>query len=348
MKRSKGLLYQANFAKLGSSNHRGLFVLRNHHARKFLLAIDLSSINKHKAVFDDIYAMSDPRTYFSVLGALDYMIPDVAEAAIRQILAARAEAYGDDINVLDIGCSYGINAALQRLPVNFASLRQRYARREIMAVDPEEMIRLDRMFYASWPEMSSVRFTGLDRSRDAIRYADAVGLHATGVAADLEKDRLSQRDKEIVAACNVFLSTGAIGYVTDRTYRHLLDAAARPPWVISFVLRMFPFDAFIETFKGFGMVTEKLANATFVQRRFRDEEEFKGCLQTLANRGISTRGLEEEGLLHAELFLSRPKSDARAKPLNEIVTISSGRFNTLGARYVKVEQDGDLKIGMEA
>jgi hypothetical protein len=312
------------------------------------LAVDFEKINQHKAIFDDIYSMSDPRTYFSVLGALDYMIPDVAEAAVRQILAARAEAYGNEINVLDVGCSYGINAAVQRFPVNFASLRQRYARREVMEVEPEEMIRLDRMFYASWPETSAVRFTGFDCSIDAIRYAEAVGLHTAGIAADLENNRLSQSDARIIAPSNVFLATGAIGYVTDRTYRQLLDAAAQTPWVISFVLRMFPYDDFIKTFSGFGMVTEKLANATFVQRRFRDEEEFKGCLQSLANRGISTRGLEEEGLLHAELFLSRPKSDAIAKPLNEIVTISSGRSSSFGARYVKIEQDGGVKIAMEA
>ena len=38
--------------------------------------------------------MADPRAYFSVLGALDYMIPDVAEPVVRQILTAKAEVEG--------------------------------------------------------------------------------------------------------------------------------------------------------------------------------------------------------------------------------------------------------------
>ena len=65
--------------------------------------IKISNINEGKAVFDDIYSSEDPRAYFSVLGALDYMIPDVAEPIIRQILAARAEMYGAAPTVLDVG-----------------------------------------------------------------------------------------------------------------------------------------------------------------------------------------------------------------------------------------------------
>ena len=110
----------------------------------------LSRINENKAVFDDIYAEPDPRSYFSVLGALDYMIPDVAAPVIGQLLHARAHYRGEENAVLDIGCSYGINAAIHRFPVSFASLRQRYARREMMALDAKEMIRLDRHF-AGWP-----------------------------------------------------------------------------------------------------------------------------------------------------------------------------------------------------
>ena len=41
------------------------------------------AINSSKANFDEIYAMEDPRDYFSVLGDLDYMIPDVVALIIR-------------------------------------------------------------------------------------------------------------------------------------------------------------------------------------------------------------------------------------------------------------------------
>jgi hypothetical protein len=312
------------------------------------LSIEIAQINRNKAVFDDIYSMSDPRAYFSVLGALDYMIPDVAETAIRQILSAKAALHGGETNVLDIGCSYGINAAVHRFPVNFASLLQRYARREMMEVPSAEMVRLDRRFYASWPDVGLANFIGLDVSEPAIRYANDVGLHIGGIATNLETGELSKQDAGIVAAANVLLSTGSVGYVTDRTYRKLLDAIPGEPWVISFVLRMFPYDGFIDAFAERGMVTEKLAGTTFVQRRFRDPEEFERSLAALAKRGIDPHGVEADGLFQAELFLSRPEADARAMSLEEIVTISCGRFGSFGARYVRVAQQDGLRTAMEA
>ena len=308
----------------------------------------LARINQNKAVFDDIYTQSDPRSYFSVLGALDYMIPDVAEPVIRQLLDARAHHYGHSNTVLDIGCSYGINAAIHRFPVNFANLRQRYARREIMELDDDEMIRLDRNFYASWPDIGLGQFIGVDISETAIRYANAVGLHANGIAVDLENEKLSARNAAIVKPANVLLSTGAIGYVTDRTYQQLLDAVETTPWIISFVLRMFPYDDFVDAFDERGMVTEKLAGSTFVQRRFRDEQEFERSLHTLRCRGIDTSGFEADGLFQAELFVTRPKSDAEAMPLTDIVTVTSGRFSNFGARYDEVGQRNDIRVAIGA
>lgn len=308
----------------------------------------LENINRNKAVFDDIYTMNDPRSYFSVLGSLDYMIPDVAEPVIRQLLDARSRHYGDSNTILDIGCSYGINAAIHRFPVNFASLHQRYARREMMQLDAEEMIRLDRNFYESWPDVGMGRFIGLDISGPAIRYANAVGLHANGVVADLESHPLSASDAAIIAPANILLSTGAVGYVTDQTYGKILGTVKTPPWIISFVLRMFPYDGFIAAFAERGMVTEKLAGSTFVQRRFRNEEEFERSLAALRARDIDTSGFEADGLFQAELFVSRPEADARAMPLDDIVTVTSGRFGSLGSRYVEVGQDDEARIAMEA
>ncbi|MDP2765462.1 MAG: class I SAM-dependent methyltransferase [Brevundimonas sp.] len=303
--------------------------------------MDISNINKDKAVFDDIYVADDPRSYFSVLGSLDYMIPDVAEPVIRQILAARATASGHGPTVLDVGSSYGINAAIHRFPVNFSSLRQRYARREMVEVAPDEMARLDRHFYASWPEIGVGRFIGLDVSEPAIRYANRAGLHIDGVVANLETEALSARDAAVLAPVDVLLSTGSIGYVTARTYDRLLDAVTEAPWIISFVLRMFPYDGFIESFARRGMVTERLRGATFVQRRFRDEAEFEKCLASLEAQGIDPAGIESEGLFQAELFLSRPEADALAAPLDDIVSVTSGGFNAFGPRYLQVgSEDG--------
>lgn len=268
------------------------------------------------------------------------MIPDVAEPVIRQILAAKTALHGTAPTVLDVGCSYGINAATHRFPLNFATLKKRYARREMMQIDARELARLDRHFYASWPDVGHGSFIGLDVSEPAIRYANEAGLHAAGVAANLEADELSPSDAALIAPADVLLSTGAIGYVTGRTYGKLLDALTGTPWVISFVLRMFPYQEFIDLFTERGLVTERLTGATFVQRRFRDETEFELSLAALRAQGIDPEGIESEGLFQAELFLSRPKADVEAAPLDEIVTVSSGRFNQINSRFVQIEDEG--------
>ncbi|WLA81661.1 hypothetical protein [Bradyrhizobium elkanii] len=306
-----------------------------------------SRINQSKAVFDDIYALDDPRAYFSVLGDLDYMIPDVAEPVVRQILAAKVSETGVKPTVLDVGCSYGINAAVHRFPLTFGGLRHRYARREMRAIGSETLVRLDRNFYAAWPDVGLARFIGLDVSAPAIRYATGVGLLEQGIVADLETEALSADSADLIRSADVIMSTGCIGYVTEKTFSKILDATEKRPWIISFVLRMFPFDSLAATFEKRGLVTERLTGATFIQRRFRDAEEFESCLASLAALGVDATGLESEGLFHADLMLSRPEADARAAPLKDIVTVASGRGRPIGPRYVHIEGDDGLQVALE-
>lgn len=311
------------------------------------MGMSFAAINSSKANFDEIYTREDPRAYFSVLGSLDYMIPDLAEPVVRQLLTARGQRYGGEQIVLDVGCSYGINAAVHRFPLSFATLRNRYARHEMMALSPEELARLDRHFYAGWPDIGLARFIGLDISEPAIRYARGVGLIDRGVIANLETSRLNEDDAQALSSANVILSTGCVGYVTEKTYEQVLRAIGKRPWVISFVLRMFPYDPLADCLSEFGLVTERLAGATFVQRRFRDLQEFQSSLEALAKRGVDPTGFETEGLFQADLYVSRPVEDVRAAPLDEVVTITSGRNRPVGTRYVQVETDNGLQIVLE-
>jgi hypothetical protein len=306
------------------------------------------TINSSKANFDDIYSMEDPRQYFSVLGALDYMIPDVAAPVVRQLLNARARMHpGRDSRVLDVGASYGINAALHRFPLTFTVLRRRYTRHEVAALSSKQLRCLDRNYYASWPDIGISRFVGLDVSAPAIEYAKRVGLIEHGIAANLEDSSLDPCDARALANVGVVLSTGSVGYVTEKTYESILDAMPTPaPWIISFVLRMFPYDSFAAAFAEHGLVTERLANAVFVQRRFRDLAEFECSLIQLGARGIDTSALESDGLLHAELYVSRPRSDVQTAPLESIVKICSGRNRPIGTRYVRVGS-GDSRVALE-
>src|SRR3546814_11502013 len=72
----------------------------------------------------------------------------------------------------------------------------------MMELEAEELIRLDRLFYSSWPEIGYGRFIGLDSAAPAICYANETGLHMNGVAANLESDPLSASDAAIIAPDN--------------------------------------------------------------------------------------------------------------------------------------------------
>ncbi len=305
------------------------------------------SINSSKANFDDIYVKDDPRAYFSVLGALDYMIPDVAAPLVRQIIAAYARRYSRKPRVLDVGSSYGINAAVHRFPVTFASLRRRYARHEMAALESDEVARLDRNYYASWPDKGLASFIGLDASEQAIRYARDVGLIEEGIVADLENEPLPSAAADIVDDVDIVLSTGAVGYVSDKTFRSILEASSRPLWIVSFVLRMFPYDRLHALFDDHDLVTEHLDSALFAQRRFKDIAEFEHCLSQLASRGLDSQGFESRGLLQADLYVTRPAVDVRHARLDEIVRISVGRNRPTGPRYVHVPTLDGQAVALE-
>ena len=157
----------------------------------------------------------------------------------------------------------------------------------------------------------------------------------SGVAANLENDEPSAEERAALEDVDIIVSTGCVGYVTDKTFNRLLAMREKgdAPWVVSFVLRMFPYDAIEAELAQHGLVTEKLGGVTFVQRRFHSESELEATLKAVQSRGIDTHGKETDGLFHAELFVSRPETEVRDNPLSEIVSVTSGENRRYGRRY---------------
>jgi hypothetical protein len=137
---------------------------------------------------------------------------------------------------------------------------------------------------------------------------------------------------------DVIITTGCVGYTTERTFEAILRERgdAPPPWVVAFVLRMFPYDAIAAELGRFGLVTEKLDGVTFVQRRFHSESECANTLEALRTRGIDPAGKESDGLFHAELFVSRPADAVRRVPLSDLVSVTRGASGSYGRRYRRV------------
>ncbi len=295
----------------------------------------MPSPNHTKANFDSIYDAPDPREYFRQLSGLDYIIPDLAKEIFRRLVRQREYELGRPVKVLDIGCSYGINAALVRYPIDIQRLIDRYGHPAMLRLDTMEVAALDAHYFRSWPRQSAAEFVGLDRSSAAVTYAQSVGLLDGGLSSNFEKATPTNEEARLLEGTDIIISTGVVGYVTERTFRRILDCQ-RPgsrPLVASFVLRMFPYEAIASELSHFGLATEKLEGVTFVQRRFNSIDELKATSAHLQRLGIDTRGKEADGLLHAELYVSRPTEEVQETSLADLVSVTSGGSRKYGQRY---------------
>ncbi len=294
---------------------------------------DFGQINTGKANFDGIYTSPDPREYYRVLYGLDYIIPDLAKGIFGNTIAALEEKLDRPIRVLDVGCSYGNNAALIRFPLDIQRMAQRYGDMQAEGLSTAELIMLDRNYFRSWPR-HDIEIIGCDISAPALEYARKVGLIDAAIPGNFELSSIPEEAKELLKGVDLIISTGSIGYVTERTLGKMMEAIGEPaPWVASFVLRMFPYNPIEALLERSGLVTEKLQGVTFVQRRFESEGECQNVLQRLSELGIDPTQKEAEGLYHAEFYLSRPDADVDAFPLDSIATVTSGASRPASTRF---------------
>jgi SAM-dependent methyltransferase len=287
---------------------------------------EFSTVNAAKADFSSIYRRRDPRDYFNILGSLNYIIPEIASPVFLQLVEHLVERKGRPVTIVDVGCSYGVLSAVMRHGLGMEQLRDRYAAPSVRRLSSEAIAAFDARYFAGWPKRPDLRIVGLDASPEAIAYACRVGLIDEGLPLDLEAGRLDERARAIVAEADLIVSTGAVGYVTEKTFAQLLSAfePGSEPWVACFVLRAFDYGAISGALARRALTTERFEGATFIQRRFRDQDEFQSTLRLLVGAGVDPTGKEAEGLLHAELFVSRPEAAARLATLNEIISLSSG------------------------
>ncbi len=291
-----------------------------------------------KVSFDHIYVQPDPRAYFSTLRELDYRIPQLAKPYFMKLIQEYRKSQKILApNVLDIGCSYGINAALLKYDATMDELYERYCGRGARAQTRTALLTRDRELTCSRNRLGSVRFVGLDISRPALSYALLAGFIDGAVHADLEKREFTQRQRDQVAGTDLVISTGCLGYVSDKTILQVVNAnGERKPWMAHFVLRMFPFEPVAEGLAGLGYDTVRHERA-FKQRRFASPEEQSLVLDTLSAVGADPRGLEADGWLYAQLYISRPRGNEGRVVVDLATNQASPRSKPPRSR-IKIEQ----------
>lgn len=273
-----------------------------------------------KADFDSIYLAPDPRPYFRTLAEFDYQVPDHGARLFRAIGDhLRTSRDHPDVSVADLCCSYGINAALLRHDIVYDDLVAHYvdAAQDHWGVD--RLDDHDRDFYGPERTGLSTTIVGLDASAPAIDYATRLGLLDEGSAENLEDDAPSPELTATLGGIDLVTVTGGIGYITDRTMDRVLGSArTEKPWVAALCLRWVDFDPIAAAGASHGLVTERLDDATFPQRRFASVEEQRYVLDVLDSFDVDASGREAEGWHHTDLFVMRPEGET-AVPVTDLV-----------------------------
>ncbi|OLR93811.1 methyltransferase domain-containing protein [Actinokineospora bangkokensis] len=261
-----------------------------------------------KTSFDHIYTQPDPRSYFAALREVDYRIPDLAKPYFAKLVAEYRQTQDTPTpQVLDIGCSYGINAALLRADTTMDTLYDHYTDPARAGLDRAGLLAQDRALLHPGEGGEDIRVVGFDASAPALAYAREAGFLDDTVHADLETAEPTEAQAAALAGTDLVISTGCVGYVTEATLVRVARAqGGRLPWMAHFVLRMFPYDPIAEALAELGYETTAVPGA-FKQRRFASADEQTQVLDTIAAAGVDPTGLETEGWLYAELHLSHPR-----------------------------------------
>ena len=277
-----------------------------------------------KANFEELYGQPDPRAYYRELGALGYQVPEHGRCVFDDVVRALPV---ERPTIIDLCCSYGVNAALMKSHLQLDDLYDHYWADDLAQVPSDELAAIDREFFSHHRRDEVPVVFGVDSAGPAVAYAEQAGLLDVGFAENLEIDDPSL---DLIAAstgADLITVTGGVGYITERTFDRLVGEAERetPPWVASLCLRTVPYDPVAECLASHGLVTEQLEDVTFPQRQFADVGERDAALERLAALGIDPTGKESEGSYHVDVYVSRSAEQAEALPIADLLGRISSR-----------------------
>ncbi len=272
------------------------------------------TLNEAKANFDDAYTAPTPHAYIASMAENGYEIGEQARPYCVAAAELLREHNGDvwPVQMLDVGCSYGIGSALVKYGCSFDEMVAFFASRAPR--EYQSSCEAMRAWLNVGPPARDIRAVGLDSSEPAIRFAVDAGLLDGGFARDFERPDVAptEEDSAWFRSCNLLISTGAIGYITERTLdvvlRHL--GKGNPgdfgPFAVVTILRMFDVSPIETVFEKHGFTFGTVPGVRLPQRRFTDAEERQKVLSLLHDRGIDTRDWEDRGEQYADLFIAAP------------------------------------------
>ena len=266
-----------------------------------------------KKDFTDIYTQKQPYDYLKEMKNLDYRIPDKTKPLYESIVKKLSDDTSK-INVLDVGSSYGINAALIKYDLKMSELDDFFLTKRPTTEQTKK-------FFENLDCNETLAFYQIDISQPALRFSEDVNLCNKGICVNLEDDNLDETD---LPSPDMVIATGCIGYIGHTAFANLFeylkkqhtDLNSKGPVFAFSVLRIFDMEKIKETFVKYGYNIEKCDITPIPQRRFADTTEKLDTLTLLHKKGIDTKDLEDTGYFYADFYIAIPKQ--QEEQLSEI------------------------------
>ncbi|MEZ5668707.1 MAG: hypothetical protein R3F55_14950 [Alphaproteobacteria bacterium] len=288
---------------------------------------DAARLASGKCAFDDIYDQPVPDAYFTRLKPLQYQTPHHAQPVFRRAARALAGLRGRrPVEVLDLCCGYGVNAALLNHRVSLADLYRRFRLARQARTSHDQRIGGDAAYFRQRGiAPRPARVTGVDVAANALVYARAVGLLEQSVNVDLETGRLDAAAAAGLARADLVTVTGGFSYIGARSLSRLLGLypARRQPWVVALPLRQMDFSACEAALQRAGLTVETWSRWPMPHRRFADATERDATLAAIDPDGDPIRRPPSRSHLEAVLYVARPEADAARLPLADLVQPSA-------------------------
>ncbi|MGF1429543.1 hypothetical protein [Kitasatospora sp. LaBMicrA B282] len=270
----------------------------------------MGTFAKHS--FEPIYHQPLPGGYFQRLAPLRYRTPDFTRGLLPETIRELRRRTGRrQLKILDLACGYGINSALIRFGVDFATFARQYpapfpgperpadlpdltdpvhpAERPVLPTEPgtasgshaapgpdftRRAVARDAAFLrARRPTDTELTIVGLDLSRPATDYALATGLLDAAVTTDLERQDPTEADRAALTGADLVLATGAFSQVGPATLDRILALQERPPVVLGWPLYGQPTDALAGCLAAHGLALSRPDPGPRHQRWFTDARE---------------------------------------------------------------------------
>lgn len=262
-------------------------------------------------IFDDIYDLTDSRSYYRAMDGAGFRTAHHAAAGFRAVLdILRQVRGGGPAGIVDFACGYGIGGALLRHEITLDDMLRRYRDAWFDTAPDNQVIQADAEWLAGRRRQSEDRYTGIDIAGNAVAYARAVGIFDKVFAENLQADEMSDGLRDELARADLIIECGSVAHMLPGALDRILSAAGdRRPWIVTAPIRGNDSAEAFDAMRDHGLVAERISQAPFRHRRFADPDEQARAIANAQARGHVTDGFETEGYFHAELYLARPADE---------------------------------------